>query len=122
MNFPPAPLLIKARVSTFWFVSFHNWTGIENEFDCIFSAIIRNMSSTGEIDVDVILLLKNPLFLLHQEIPLLFKSHLSSYASDVSYQFFWIHSLRRGRRWGIRCFIAIEAKPFLHHIVSFICA
>ena len=53
----------------FWFVSLHSCTGIENEFDCIFSAIIRYILSIGEIDVEAILLLKNPLFLLHLKIP-----------------------------------------------------
>ena len=42
--------------------------GIDNELDCIFSAVIRYMSSIGEIDVKVILLLKNPPSLLRQGI------------------------------------------------------
>ena len=42
--------------------------GMDNEFYCIFSAVIRYISSTGEIDVGVILLFKNPLSLPHQGI------------------------------------------------------
>ena len=39
--------------------------GIDKEFDFIIAMGVENMSSTGEIDIDVILLIKDPLFLLH---------------------------------------------------------
>ena len=69
MNFPPAPLSIKAEVSTILLAS-HICTEIDNEFIGIFCAEILYISRTGEVDVDTLLLFKNPLFLLHQEIPL----------------------------------------------------
>ena len=59
--------------SSFWvlmilFVSSHICTGIDNELDCIFSAVIQYMSSMGEIDVGTIILFKNPLSQLRQGI------------------------------------------------------
>ena len=68
MNFPPAPLLMRARVSTILFVLLHIFMGIDKDIDCIFPAVTQYMSSMGEIDVDAILLFKNPLFRLHPKI------------------------------------------------------
>ena len=65
MNFPPAPLLMRASVSTVLFSLQFMMIGIDKEFDFIIAIVVENMSSTGEIDVDVILLIKNPLFPLH---------------------------------------------------------
>ena len=69
MNFPPAPQSIKARASTFLFVSSHTCTGMENELNCIFSVVMQYISSMGEIDVETILLFKNPLFFLSHPVP-----------------------------------------------------
>ena len=44
--------------------------GIDREFDFIVANVVENMSNTGEIDVDAILLIKNPLSLFrHRTFP-----------------------------------------------------
>ena len=65
MNFPPAPLSMRPRVSTVWFSSVHLIKmGIDNEFDLIVAKFTEKMSNTGEVNVDAALHFKNPPFRL----------------------------------------------------------
>ena len=71
MKFPPAPLLMRARVLTVWLSSvFLIEIGIDKEFDSIVANFTENISTVGEFDVDAALHFKNPLSQLLDRIPL----------------------------------------------------
>ena len=74
MNISPAPLSMSRRVLTVWFSSVCLIEiGMDNKFDLIVARFTEKMSSTGQVDVDVVLHFKNPLSLPPGKIPL---SHL----------------------------------------------
>ena len=88
MNFPPAPLSMRARVSTVWSSSAHLIEiGIDKEFDSIVANFTENISTVGEFDVDAALHFKNPLSQLLDKIllslPRLTKRSESEYACIV---------------------------------------
>jgi hypothetical protein len=71
MNLPPAPLSMRARVSTISSFSVCLIDiGMDKEFDSILAMVTEKISSTGEVDVDAALHFKNPLSQLLGRIPL----------------------------------------------------
>ena len=61
---------MRARELTVLFVWSCIFMGIDKNIDCIFPAVTWYISSMGEIDINAILLLKNPPSWLHPKIPL----------------------------------------------------
>ena len=62
MNFPPAPLSMRARVSTVWLSFVHLIKiGMDKEFDLIVANFTEKISTIGEFDVNAALHFKNPL-------------------------------------------------------------
>ena len=75
MKIPPAPLSMRAGISTVSF-SFLIATGIDKVFDSMVAICTEKISIEGEIDVEATLLFKNPL--LRPTDPVLL-SHLRSW-------------------------------------------
>ena len=61
MKIPPAPLLMRAGISTVLFSLFLIATGIDKVFDLMVANCTEKILSEGEIDVETTLLFKNPL-------------------------------------------------------------
>lgn len=76
MKIPPAPLSMRAGISTVSFSSFLIATGIDKVFDSMVANCTEKISIEGEIDVEATLLFKNPL--LRPTGPVLL-SHLRSW-------------------------------------------
>ena len=62
MKIPPAPLSMRAGISTVFFSLFLIATGIDKVFDSMVANCTEKISSEGEIDVETTLLFKNPHF------------------------------------------------------------
>ena len=104
MNFPPAPLSMRAKVSTVLFFSQFTMIGIDRAFDFIVATVVENTSNIGEIDVDAILLIKNPLFPLHHRISLSLRRPFGLSSSVCERIVPWHSSSLGQKRWkGLAC-------------------